>query len=95
MRSGNVAAGGAQEPLSVTIQETQRLTGESRSSVYNHIASGEYDARKSGARVLIIYDSIKRRLAKLPRAEVKPGRVQGTQDCTRSALRQAPHCVMP
>jgi hypothetical protein len=75
IRSGTVVTGGVPEPLSVTIQEAQRLTGESRSSVYNHIASGAYEAKKSGARVLIIYDSIKRRLASLPRAEVKPGRI--------------------
>ena len=60
------------EPLAVTIQETQRLTGESRTAVYNHIASGEYEARKSGARVLILFESIKRRLAKLPHAVIKP-----------------------
>lgn len=62
----------ALEPLSVTIKETQRLTGESRSTVYNRIASGQYDARKSGARILIIYDSIKRHIEGLPRATVKP-----------------------
>jgi len=61
-------------PLAVTIQQAQNLTGESRSSVYNHIASGEYVAKKSGARVLILYDTIKRRIEGLPRAEVKPPR---------------------
>jgi hypothetical protein len=61
----------ATEPLTVTIQEAQRLTGESRSSIYNHIAAGEYEARKSGERVLIIFDSIKRHLAGLPPANIK------------------------
>src|SRR5262245_61860551 len=76
MGSDNIAVtGDLPEPLTVTIQQTQRLTGESRSSIYNRIAAGEYDARKSGQRVLILYDSIKRRIQGLPRAKVKPGRV--------------------
>jgi hypothetical protein len=74
MTMNAVVASALPEPLSVTIQEAQRQTGESRSAVYNHIADGTYEACKSGARVLIMYESIKRRLAKLPRAKIKPSR---------------------
>jgi hypothetical protein len=63
---------GGLEPLTVTIPQTEQLTGESRSQIYNRIGRGEYDAVKSGARTLIIYDSMKRRVAKLPRAKIKP-----------------------
>jgi hypothetical protein len=59
------------EPLTVTIAETTRLTGESRSQIYSHIGNGTYEAVKSGSRVLIIYASIKQRLANLPRAQIK------------------------
>jgi hypothetical protein len=63
---------GGLEPIAVTIGQTERLTSESRSQVYNRIANGEYEAVKSGSRTLIIYESIKRRIAKLPRAVIKP-----------------------
>jgi hypothetical protein len=65
---------GGSAPLAVTVQETQRLTGESRSTIYNHIANGDYKAKKSGARLLILYDSIKHRIEALPDAKIKPSR---------------------
>jgi hypothetical protein len=66
-----VTESGALEPLTVTIPQTERLTGESRSQIYNRIGRGEYDAVKSGSRTLIVYESIKRHLAALPPAKIK------------------------
>lgn len=63
--------GGGLEPLTVSIEQTEQITGESRSQVYNRIGRGEYQAVKSGSRTLIIYDSIKRHIARLPRAMIK------------------------
>jgi hypothetical protein len=60
------------EPLTVTVEQTEHLTGESRSQIYNLIGCGAYQAVKSGRRTLILYDSIKRRQAALPRAKIKP-----------------------
>jgi hypothetical protein len=62
---------GGLEPLTVTIDQTGHLTGESRSQIYNRIGSGEYQAVKSGNRTLILYQSIKARIAALPRAKIK------------------------
>jgi hypothetical protein len=62
------------EPLTVTVAQAQRLTGESRTTIYDHIGNGRYTALKSGARVLITYESIKRRIASLPRARIKASR---------------------
>jgi hypothetical protein len=59
------------EPLTVTIPQAEYLTGESRSQIYNRIGRGEYEAVKSGRRTLIVYDSIKRRIAQLPQANIK------------------------
>jgi hypothetical protein len=59
------------EPLTVTIPRAVQLTGESRSRVYELIGDGTYEAVKSGSRTLIIYESVKRRIAKLPRAKIK------------------------
>jgi hypothetical protein len=60
------------EPLAVTIPRTSQITGESRSRVYELIGEGVYEAIKSGRRTLIVYESIKRRIASLPRANIKP-----------------------
>jgi hypothetical protein len=67
-----IADSGGLEPLTVTIPQVERLTGESRSQIYNRIGRGEYEAVKSGQRTLIIYKSIKRRIEELPRAKIKP-----------------------
>jgi excisionase family DNA binding protein len=59
------------EPIAITIQETKRRTGESRSKIYQLLGDGTYEGVKSGRRVLIIYESVKRRFAGLPRAVIK------------------------
>jgi hypothetical protein len=59
-------------PLTVTVEQAEHLTGESRSQIYNRIGRGEYQALKSGRRTLITYDSIKRRIAALPKAAIRP-----------------------
>jgi hypothetical protein len=63
---------GELEPLLVTIAKAMQLTGESRSQIYVRIGRGEYDAVKSDSRTLITYESIKRRIATLTRAKIKP-----------------------
>jgi hypothetical protein len=60
------------EPITVTIQEAQRITGESRAQVYNHIGRGDYQAVKDGRKTLIIYASVKQHLTRLPPARIKP-----------------------
>jgi hypothetical protein len=67
-----VSENGGLEPLAVTIEQTEKLTSESRSQVYNRIGRGEYTAIKSGRRTLVLFESIKRRIASLPRANIKP-----------------------
>jgi hypothetical protein len=78
------AATASFEPLLLTVEQTQKTTGESRSQVYNRIGRGEYEAVKSGSRTLITFASIKRRVASLPRANVKapsprPRRIEPTK----------------
>jgi hypothetical protein len=62
------------EPLTLTIEQTQQVTGESRSQIYARLGRGEYEAVKSGSRTLILFESIKRRIAALPPAKIKPPR---------------------
>ena len=59
------------EPIACTITKTGKITGESRSQIYNLIGDGTYEAVKAGSRTLILYQSIKRRFASLPRANIK------------------------
>jgi hypothetical protein len=58
-------------PIALTIPRTQQVTGESRSKIYERIARGDYIAVKSDGRTLVLYDSIQRYFAQLPRANIK------------------------
>jgi hypothetical protein len=58
------------EPIACTIPRTSHLTGESRSKVYELLGDGTYTGVKAGRRTLILYESIKRRFAALPRANI-------------------------
>jgi hypothetical protein len=60
------------EPLAVSVDQAAQITGESRSQVYNRIGLGQYEAIKSGSRTLVLYESVKRHIASLPRAKIKP-----------------------
>jgi excisionase family DNA binding protein len=59
------------EPLTITVEQTCRLTNESKTQVYNLIAAGEYEAIKSGRKTLITYASIKKRISNLPKLELQ------------------------
>jgi hypothetical protein len=56
------------EPLAVTFDQAELQTGESKGQLKRLVRRGELKAVKSGRRTLIIYQSIKDRLASLPAA---------------------------
>jgi hypothetical protein len=56
------------DPLAIPIPEAVRLSGISRSELYRRLAAGEVRAVKSGARTLILMDSLRAHLANLPPA---------------------------
>jgi hypothetical protein len=66
------------KPFAVSVTEAARLQGHGRkpgggrTHIYGQIERGELEAIKDGPRTLIIYESIERRQAALPR--IKPGR---------------------
>jgi hypothetical protein len=60
------------DPLAVPIPEAVRLSGLSRSELYRRLASGHVRAVKSGARTLILVDSLRAHLASLPLAIFRP-----------------------
>jgi excisionase family DNA binding protein len=62
------SSGGLVEPIAVPIQEASRLSGLSRSEVYRRLAAGDIRAVKSGARTLILMDSLRAHVTSLPAA---------------------------
>jgi hypothetical protein len=58
----------AMEPLVVSIPEVTRIAGISRSEVYRRLCKGQLRAIKSGARTLILMESLRQHLASLPAA---------------------------
>jgi len=60
-------------PIGLTVRQTSKVENASRSTVYERLARGEYDAVKDGKRTLITLESIERRRhATLTPAKFKP-----------------------
>jgi hypothetical protein len=53
-------------PLAVPVSTACELIGVRRTRMYELIASGKIDARKSGARTVVLVDSLRRYVANLP-----------------------------
>jgi hypothetical protein len=58
-------------PLALTIHEAVRVSGLSRSELYRRLADGKVRAVKSGARTLVLMDSLRAHLASLPPASFR------------------------
>lgn len=50
---------GRRDPISVRLPEAVRLTGLSRSRLYELIKAGEVEIAKVGASTLVLYDSLR------------------------------------
>jgi len=59
------------DPIFVSVAATAEILATSRSEVYQKLARGELEAVKDGARTKIIYASVKRAAAALPKANVR------------------------
>jgi excisionase family DNA binding protein len=59
-------------PILVPINEASALIGKCRRGIYQLIATGEIEARKSGRSTLIVYESLMRYVEGLPAAKIKP-----------------------
>lgn len=57
-----------QLPLMATIADTVKMSGISRSRLYELIKAGEIEARKAGTRTLVVTASVVRWLDNLPQA---------------------------
>jgi hypothetical protein len=56
------------EPIAAAIPDACHISGLSRSEIYRRLATGDIRAVKSGARTLILMDSLRSHLASLPAA---------------------------
>ena len=76
---GSISAAGASspglEPIAAAIPIACRVSGLSRSEIYRRLAAGDIQAVKSGARTLILMDSLRAHLAGLPTATFRAPRV--------------------
>jgi excisionase family DNA binding protein len=50
------------EPLTVTVKETERITGLGTTTIYKLIGNKKLETTKIGTRTLIVYSSIKKLL---------------------------------
>jgi len=55
-----------QTPLAVTITEAVRVSGVSRTSIYEALKRGDLTARKAGRRTLIAFSDLEAYLVSLP-----------------------------
>jgi excisionase family DNA binding protein len=62
------------EPIAISISEAVRLSGISRSSLYQAIRRGQLPVRKSGRRSLILTSDLQRWLSELPTSEARDDR---------------------
>jgi hypothetical protein len=58
--------GGHHKPLGLSIKETAAITSESEWQVKERLRRGEYRAKKSGRRTIIVYESIEDHWNSLP-----------------------------
>lgn len=66
----------APAPLAVRLSEAERITSFSRSELYRRAGLGQINLMKCGRRTLVDFKSLRRLVASLPRAVIKP-RVAG------------------
>ncbi len=60
-------------PYSAGIEEAVRLTGVTRTQLYNLLAEGKVKAKKSGRRTLVLMDGLRAYIDGLPHARFRAG----------------------
>jgi hypothetical protein len=66
--------GGGAEPIAMPLARASLVSGLSRSELYRRLAAGDIKAVKAGKRTLIVADSLRAFLARLPPAEFRAPR---------------------
>jgi excisionase family DNA binding protein len=63
----------AGKPLALTVVEAARLSGTSRSTIYEALQRRELEGKKLGRRTIILRDALEHYLASLPSFGAGPG----------------------
>jgi hypothetical protein len=84
----SVTASNVHEPLTVSVREAERLTGISRSKLYEELGNGLLQGVKNGRQLLIVYASLKARQASLPTAQIKPPKPRVAKSNNKSATQK-------
>jgi excisionase family DNA binding protein len=59
------------QPILVPVPQASAIIGKCRRTIYELMASGELKAVKSGRSTLVVYESLKEYVAKLPAPKLK------------------------
>lgn len=62
--------------LAFTLPAAVQVSGLGKTTLYELIGAGKLDARKAGNRTLITADSLRRYIAELPPAMIRPARAR-------------------
>jgi hypothetical protein len=60
------------QPLTVTVPQASAIINKSPRVIYELMATGDIKAVKSGRNTLVVYDSLRQYISKLPPANIKP-----------------------
>ena len=63
-------------PYSATVDEAARLSGLSKSTLYELMSAGKIEAKKLGRRTLIVMDGVRKHVDGLPPAKIQGRRRQ-------------------
>ncbi len=60
------------EPYALTVPEAVRFSGIARTRLYMLASEGRLELKKCGRRTIVLADDLKRLLAELPAADIRP-----------------------
>jgi hypothetical protein len=83
------------KPIHVSVKKAAEIQDTCPSEIYQQLARGELEAVKDGARTKITLESIERRAASLPKANIKlyvPRTKRAAGDAAKGDLAQLSQC---
>jgi hypothetical protein len=79
-RAESLAERNLPDPFGLSIADTAAMTAESVWTVKEKLRTGEYTAKKSGRRTIVVFQSVKDHWARLPDATFNPSKARPRND---------------
>jgi hypothetical protein len=79
-RAESLAERNLPDPFGLSIADTAAMTAESVWTVKEKLRTGEYTAKKSGRRTIVVFQSVKDHWARLPDATFNPSKPRPLKD---------------